>query len=140
MKLDYDEDDHIADFHDSDLDDIEDDPYHSYGSPPQHLKRKQQGAKQEFKEPEYNCPEDLMGGNFREETKRELPKSVTNVYVKTDNTRNIYREPGKTFVLPLSRIESKDSFCLFGSEKSGGGEEATQIHCGPQWEAKWVSN
>ena len=81
-----------------------------------------------------------MGGNFREETKRQLPKSVTNVYVKTDNTRNIYREPGKTFVLPLSRIESKDSLCLLGSEKLGGGEEATQIHCGPQWEAKWVSN
>jgi len=34
MKLDYDEDDHVADFHDSDLDDIQDDPYHSYGSPP----------------------------------------------------------------------------------------------------------
>ena len=49
-----------------------------------------------------------MGGDPREETKRELPKSVTNVYVKTaDNTKNIYREPGKTFVLPLSRIESK---------------------------------
>ena len=75
MKLDYDEDDHIADFHDSDLDDIQDDPYHSYGSPPQQLlKRKQQGAK-----PEYNCPEDLMGGDPREETKRELPKGITNV-------------------------------------------------------------
>ena len=113
MKLDYDEDDeHIADFHDSDLDDIQDDPYHSYGSPPtQHLQRKQQAAKQEFREPEYNCPEDLMGGDPREETKRELPKSVTNVYVKTDNTKNIYREPGKTFVLPLSRIESKHSIC-----------------------------
>ncbi len=110
MKLDYDEADHIADFHDSDLDDIQDDPYHSYGSPPQLLKRKQQAAKQEQKEPEYNCPEDLMGsggGASREETKRELPKGISNVYVKTDNTRNIYREPGKTFVLPLSRIESK---------------------------------
>ena len=48
-----------------------------------------------------------MGSDPREETKRELPKSVTNVYVKADNTKNIYREPGKTFVLPLSRIESK---------------------------------
>ena len=147
MKLDYDDDDHIADFHDSDLDDIQDDPYHSYGSPPQFLKRKQLGVKQELKEPEFNCPEDLMssaGKDPREETKRELPKNISNVYVKTDNTRNIYREPGKTFVLPLSRIESKDSHRLSSSEKSGCGKEVTQIHCRPRrrrwWETKWLSN
>ena len=32
MKLNYEEDEHIPDFHDSDLDDIGDDPYHNYAS------------------------------------------------------------------------------------------------------------
>ncbi len=50
-----------------------------------------------------------MGGNGEEETKRQLPKGLTsNVYIKTDNTKNIFGGGGgKTYVLPLSKIECK---------------------------------
>jgi regulator of telomere elongation helicase 1 len=54
-----------------------------------------------------------------EEFKRVIPGSSTNLFVKADNTKNLFREPGmggggggKTMVLPQQRIEYKSQEVL----------------------------